>query len=242
LAHTTQDDAFHEIQLNGKQLIFLFMAATIVSVVIFLVGVMVGRGVRSERSAVALNDALSASPAADVQPTPAATPLPPSATAADLSIVPPPPTADEMSEIRPGANAGDQKPAGQADAPKTEKPAAAPREPKPLTSAQAAAVAAPAPAAAAVRPEPAPVKPSTKASEPFVVQVAAVSARRDADEYAKGLASKGYNAYVEAPQPGRSASYRVRVGGFKTHAEAQTMAEKIGKEMKMKTTPWVTNR
>ena len=38
------DDGFHEIQLNGKQLVFLFMAATVVSVVIFLFGVLVGRG------------------------------------------------------------------------------------------------------------------------------------------------------------------------------------------------------
>ena len=28
LASQTQDDGFHEIQLNGKQLVFLFMAAT----------------------------------------------------------------------------------------------------------------------------------------------------------------------------------------------------------------------
>ena len=46
-AHETMsDEGFHEIQLNGKQLVFLFMAATVVSVVIFLCGVMVGRGVR----------------------------------------------------------------------------------------------------------------------------------------------------------------------------------------------------
>ncbi len=45
----THDDGFHEIQLNGKQLVFLFMAATVVSVVIFLCGVLVGRGVRAER-------------------------------------------------------------------------------------------------------------------------------------------------------------------------------------------------
>ena len=44
------DDGFHEIQLNGKQLVFLFMAATVVSVVIFLCGVMVGRGVRADRA------------------------------------------------------------------------------------------------------------------------------------------------------------------------------------------------
>src|SRR5688572_29476229 len=47
------DEAFHEIQLNGKQLVFLFMAATVVAVVIFLCGVMVGRGVQVPRVATA---------------------------------------------------------------------------------------------------------------------------------------------------------------------------------------------
>jgi hypothetical protein len=52
MASTTQDDGFHEIQLNGKQLVFLFMAVTVVSVVIFLSGVLVGRGVRLDRGPV----------------------------------------------------------------------------------------------------------------------------------------------------------------------------------------------
>jgi len=43
------DDGFHEIQLNGKQIVFLFMAATMVSVVIFLLGVFVGRGAQLQR-------------------------------------------------------------------------------------------------------------------------------------------------------------------------------------------------
>ena len=47
------DEGFHEIQLNGKQLVFLFMAATVVSVVIFLCGVMVGRGVRDRTAGTA---------------------------------------------------------------------------------------------------------------------------------------------------------------------------------------------
>ena len=41
------DDGFHEIQLSGKQLVFLFMATTIVAVSIFLCGVQVGRGVKA---------------------------------------------------------------------------------------------------------------------------------------------------------------------------------------------------
>ena len=48
LTHDNVDDAFHEIQLSGKQLVALFMLTTVVSVFIFLCGVLVGRGVRAE--------------------------------------------------------------------------------------------------------------------------------------------------------------------------------------------------
>ncbi len=40
------DDGIHEISLNGKTLVFIFMARTVVLVVTFLLGVMVGRGSR----------------------------------------------------------------------------------------------------------------------------------------------------------------------------------------------------
>ena len=40
------DDGIHEISLNGKTLVFIFMATTVVLVVTFLLGVMVGRGAR----------------------------------------------------------------------------------------------------------------------------------------------------------------------------------------------------
>ena len=46
----TADEGFHEIQLSGKQIVFLFMATTVVSVVIFLCGVLVGRGVQIQRA------------------------------------------------------------------------------------------------------------------------------------------------------------------------------------------------
>ena len=51
------DEGFREIQLNGKQLVFLFMAATVVSVVIFLCGVLVGRGVRGSTATVEIASA-----------------------------------------------------------------------------------------------------------------------------------------------------------------------------------------
>src|SRR5919109_5583910 len=65
-------EAFHEIQLNGKQLVFLFMAATVVAVVIFLCGVMVGRGVRPQRTAETADAGLEAAqdPTADIHDAP----------------------------------------------------------------------------------------------------------------------------------------------------------------------------
>src|SRR2546429_9855549 len=74
LAHS-HDDGFHEIQLNGKQLVFLFMLATVVSVVIFLSGVLVGRGVRAERSVAAAEAAVNV-PATEPAPAAAAAAAP----------------------------------------------------------------------------------------------------------------------------------------------------------------------
>jgi hypothetical protein len=47
LSHDTAEDGFHEIQLSGKQLVFLFIVTTTVVVGVFLFGVLVGRGARS---------------------------------------------------------------------------------------------------------------------------------------------------------------------------------------------------
>src|SRR5512135_2093618 len=95
------DEGFHEIQLNGKQLVFLFMAATVVSVVIFLCGVLVGRGVRAERvAAMAEASALSGVPPADVPAADAPTATaPPAATSADSdpTKAAPPPAVDDLS-------------------------------------------------------------------------------------------------------------------------------------------------
>ncbi|MGH9200244.1 MAG: hypothetical protein ACRD2A_03300, partial [Vicinamibacterales bacterium] len=52
MTSSTHDEGFRDLQLSGKQLVFLFMAVTVVSVVIFLCGVLVGRGVRAERGVV----------------------------------------------------------------------------------------------------------------------------------------------------------------------------------------------
>jgi cell division septation protein DedD len=229
LAHHTQDDGFHEIQLNGKQLVFLFMMATVVSVVIFLCGVLVGRGVRAERG-VAVADAASATspetvpsserPASGSASTPADS---------DPRTAAPPPAVDDLDYQKRLENQKQPKddltPAAKA-APAT--------TPQPDTHPQAARTPPPS------VPKEAPAKAAAPAAEStgdFAVQVAALNARGEADAIAKRLASKGYAAYVVAPGNG-AVMYRVRVGHFKTRHDAEPVFAKLQKEEQFK--PWIT--
>jgi cell division septation protein DedD len=226
--HQTQDDGFHEIQLNGKQLVFLFMAATVVSVVIFLCGVLVGRGVRAER-AVAGSEvaAATSSPAPDTAvagTTPSAAPA-----GADPRKAAPPDTAEELTYFDRLENkqpeADDLKPHSGS----TEKAAAPARAktPEPPVKDQPA-------------PRPAPKAATTQAPADggFALQVAALRELGEAEAIAKKLSSKGYSAYVLAPATGTPSVYRVRVGQFKSRHDAEAAAAKLQKEEQFK--PWIT--
>ena len=244
------DEGFREIQLNGKQLIFLFMAVTVVLVVTFLFGVLVGRGVREGAERPRLRAATSHPiPASSRRQNRQARRPPPGARQR------PAPPAEELSYadrlLRDSAPPETLKPAAQpapapviqepvsqkAPVPSATPPAAAPKEPAP----------APAPAAAPkdrtpttvasgsqnapVTSAPAPVT-AAKASDPsgpgFAVQVAAYRDRRDADTLAKQLAAKGYPAFVMDPVKGTStALFRVRVGKYKTLKDAEAVESRL---------------
>ncbi len=146
------EDGFHEIQLNGKQLIFLFMAAAVVAVVVFLSGVMVGRGVRVEKAAAALSDTASDSAALVAAATggavaPAAAGTPGASGAAAPPATPPPPVHDELSYYDRL-----EKPAA-AVAEKTPEPTPPPAQTAPVPVAEPAKPA-PEPAKTAQKPEP----------------------------------------------------------------------------------------
>jgi DedD protein len=242
----TQDDGFHEIQLNGKQLVFLFMAATVVSVVIFLCGVLVGRGVRAERTA----DEASFNPVADV----AAARTPEKAAAArtpekvaqgsDPTAAPPPaPAADDLTyfdrlekqklpaeQLKPAApDKSDKSSAARPDkkssSPASEKVDKAGSDVPDRSAAQQAVHA---PAAEAREP----------AGQGYAVQIAALNVRTEADAIAKRLSSKGYSAYVLTPPRGTPTVYRVRVGKFPTRREAESIAARLKKEEQFN--PWIT--
>ena len=236
VAQPIQDEGFHEIQLNGKQLVFLFMAATVVSVVIFLCGVLVGRGVRAQLAGVADNAPIST--VAETTPTQPATPAPAPAAGSDpTTAAAPPPASDEITYFnrleRQAAPAEQLKPA-----PERASAAAAPHTPPPPPPAAKEPARAPAPAAAAPAPAPAAASSVEPAGQGFAVQIAALNVRSEADAIAKRLSSKGYAAYVLTPANGTPAVFRVRVGKFNTRREAETVAARLQKEEQFK--PWVT--
>ncbi len=231
------DDGFHEIQLSGKQLVFLFMATTVVSIVIFLCGVLVGRGVQQGRGEVSTVSSLDPSgagstvddaalaPASD-QPTPVTGLSYPENLAGQA---PPEPVVQAGAAADVGQVAGTDSPAPAASEPKAAEPAPEPPAPAPRPVAPAAA--APAPAVASSAPAPA-------EEGGFTVQVTALKNKPEADVIAQRLQSRGYQAYVVAPAAGGQVIYKVRVGMNMQRSEADKVMRRLQSEEKFK--PWIT--
>jgi DedD protein len=232
------DEGLQEIQLRGKQLVFLAMSATVVAVVIFLCGVMVGRGVPSARQAGTETiepDALT--PASDPEaPTATTTEAlrdPAGAAPAPLEypeIVSDQPPADKPLKPSPAAQPFTAEAAvAKAESPRRVAPVAAGAKPP------AAAVKAPPAAKASASPAATAVAP---AGGGFLVQVAAYQRQGDASTVRDRLAKKGYPAFVTSATTAAGTWYRVRVGGYETRNEAQAVATRLKREEQLK--PWVT--
>jgi cell division septation protein DedD len=222
MASTTHDEGFHEIQLNGKQLVFLFMAGTVVAVVIFLLGVFVGRGVR----------AASPEPpalASDTAPT-AAPEIPPVATSSGSNA---PATTNEKLEYAERLAGDPPKDTLSKPAPAT---AAAPASAAAGASADKTA-GKPAPGAPSAPGAPGLSVPVEPAGDGFSIQLAALAKRDEAEGIVRRLTGKGYSAYLIAPAAGAPTVYRVRVGKFKERREAESVSARLQKEEQFK--PWI---
>ena len=218
---STQEDAFREIQLNGKQLVFMAMAFVVIAVGIFLMGVQVGRGVRAERGLPGGSDNTVAS-ATETEP-----PLPPTSVGQGSSETPV--TAGE--KLSYAERLTGHEPASD-PLKKSVEPTLPVDAPTPKAEAPVTAIAPPVAA-----PEPPPPASTEPAGTGFAIQVAALRERSEADTIVKRLAGKGYPAYVLAPAKGAPSVFRVRVGKFKERREADTVAARLQKEEQFK--PWV---
>jgi DedD protein len=236
------DDGFHEIQLNGKQLVFLFMFATVVLVGTFLCGVMVGRGVRAERGeqTAQTTDAPSTTPTSPAPATPPpSAPSTPAPAGKGQSPAPPEPAENDYYKSLTAQKPDDES--LKAPAKPKPGPAAAPAASKTASSAGSAPPAQP-PAAEKPKAAPPPVadqsQPAAVTSGGFAVQITALRDRGEADAIVKRLVTKGYPAYVLNPVPGKAPVYRVQVGRYKNRGDADRIAGRLKKEEQF--SPWVT--
>jgi cell division protein FtsN len=222
------DQGFHEINLSGKQLFFLFMAAVVLGVVVFLLGVSVGQGVREAAPQTASTNADASVPGDTTVPAE----VPPTKTSpADLTYhekllgtadptkaeppVPPP-------DAPPAGGAGTGSDAGTTAAPPASTLAQtqpAPAEPKAGAADRRAAAPAPGGGKPAAQ---------TPAEDPWFVQVDAFRSKDLANKQINLLKSQGYPALLVTVTEG--VPYKVRVGPFATRAEAVTTAAKLEKE------------
>ena len=117
-------------------------------------------------------------------------------------------------------------------------PAVAPAEAAESAPADAPAVASANTPAVVEAPPPAAADPAGEAV-PYTVQVAALRAADAAEEFAGRLLAKGYPAYVVEPAPdGPVSMYRVRVGRYADHDEAERVRRRLEQEEQL--TPWIT--
>jgi septal ring-binding cell division protein DamX len=225
----------HEIQLNGKQLVFMFMAATVVSVVIFLCGVMVGRGVRQPSV-----DLLAANTGIPVDVTAAFDAAGSDAAAAPADPAPVPEAEEETLSYpeRLEAPVPVNEPVKPAPAPKP-----VPAAPKPAVTTPPVVASRPA-AAPAVNEKPAPPpNPASKTrfAEPqgkgFVIQVRAFPTQAEADAMAARLERKGYQTFVTLNEDASRLRYRVRIGKFPTKQERDAVVSRLKKEERVD--PWL---
>ena len=247
MAHELHDDGFHEIQLSGKQLVFLFMATTVVSIVIFLCGVLVGRGVQNARGCIAspsaaeparreaADDDDAATAPATGEPTPVAGLSYPASLPARQGD---PATGrarcsrrDDRRRPRslPRSRRLSRPPPPPKDAAKdraakespTEAPKEAPRPPHRRPPRR--------------RPRPRRLPPRTAGSPcrspPSRTGPRPMPSRSDCRR-------RGYKAYVVAPSAGGQVIYKVRVGVNMQRQEADKVMRRLQNEEKFK--PWIT--
>lgn len=203
----TTEDGFHEIQLSGKELVFLVMATTVVSIFIFLVGVVVGRDVAAKRGDEPIDSAEVSTPAgptaapADADPPAAEPPVPP--VESELSY---------HSRLQSTAASEEPKPTAQDEPPPTAQPSSTP---------------------GATPPDQVPPSddvPTAGRPGTWVLQITALRNRGNAAELVQRLVRKGYPAFLQNPAPGEPVIYRVRVGRFSDRKEAEQVRERLQKE------------
>jgi len=194
------DDGIHEISLNGKTLVFIFMATTVLLVVTFLLGVLVGRGARELQGLnqkVLTSDVAEEDLVEEFEMAPEGV-LPEDETVqmGDLSYPGRLTSPDVMQEsVNPDSGLIEEVLPSEVESIITEQ--------TPLAGSSLESV-----------------------KVGFTVQVTAVRSREDAEAMLEQLLSDDYPAYLLEPNA-PAELYRVRVGQYQDQKEADDMRRRL---------------
>lgn len=230
LSHDTAEDGFHEIQLSGKQLVFLFIVTTSVVVGVFLFGVLVGRGARDPKA-----DEPTPVSSSEPAPSPAAGSGPPALEA------PVPADDGPAGKLDYTKRLTEQTPAAETLKAPAEEPRSAPPSavipndtggrPHSVAPAAAKPAAPPPPPAPVSPPPPSSSAPSVAMPGIWLVQVIATRDQAVANSVVKKLLAKGYPAFLVNPAAGAPQPfYKVQVGRYHDRSEAEQVSVRIKKE------------
>jgi len=218
------ESAAREIQLSGKQLVFLFMASVVLVVVVFLLGVSVGRGARVTAGVAAATDAVATTEAPIVAPP--GTP----ASAADLTYhdrLPGTTIPAKRADAGAAPVSTAAPPAVSASAPAT--PVETPRASDPAPPATPAGRQTQTPAATATTKGPTPSTSKPPATPPgsWFVQVESFRSKDLANALVAKLKGKGYDAFiVDVPKP----LLHVRLGPYPERSAADGVVAHLKKD------------
>jgi len=211
-----EEKSYYEIQLDNKQLILVFLASLTLCVLIFVLGVMVGKGQKeTEMAAAARSEATPARTEPDLnvpeQPKESVTPAPPKT-----------PKTEKKS-----ASKTEKEPAkddGFYGLDQSEEPQ------KGLEPEKKSDTAKPAPAPTETGQTLAPVR--------FTVQLIATESKTKAQEQLRFLKARGYSPFMSVKETKNGAVYKVRIGKYSDTASAKEMAVRLKQNLKLE--PWVT--
>lgn len=221
------DDAgYYEIQLNNKQLVFFFMAGLAIAVVIFLCGVMVGRGVRDASLSAAETSLVGGGQARPSLDTPRSTE---NRVRRELDY----PERLESTTVDDRLEESSSPETLVSQRNSASPPAAATRNETARSREEAAAALSSTPS---TRARVTPSKAQQDASG-YTIQVVALKTRDAAENLVSRLENRGYPAYLESG--GSAGLYRVRVGRFDNRAEAEKVASDLRETEKFK--PYITH-
>lgn len=237
-----EEKSYYEIQLDNKQLILVFLAGVTVCVLIFILGVLVGKGKKETEMALAGHNGMTTPKM--VQPE---TRMP-----QEPSVATDEPKTDKQDKQQDKKNkkakddakngSGQEYSFYDLDKPESKntqlmKPDAAKKPEQNTTK-----VTEPAKTDGQMKPAGKPVEQvapaattddSSDTGQKFTVQVMATASKDKAQQQLAALKAKGYTAFMDED----GSVYKVRVGRFKDSDSAKKMASRLKDDLKLET--WV---